>query len=127
MLTALCNAYDSNELAAAAVALVAGEKKAYPFLLQFAFQEVKATLSEGTLFRTDCIFTKTTIAWLKLIQAHYDLLKKVCTFTVLRCVVCAVLCCVVWRCFVLCCAVLCCAVLRCAVWCCVALCCVVVS
>lgn len=50
---------------------MASEKKAYPFLLQFAFQEVKSTNSEGTLFRTDCIFTKTTIAWLKLIQVSF--------------------------------------------------------
>jgi len=61
---------ESQELARAIVHVFSAENRAISFFHECFAREVKRTLSQNVLFRSDCASTKSATAYLKLIDSH---------------------------------------------------------
>jgi len=77
VLVNLLNIYESQELARAIVQLFAIENRALSFFGETFRREVKGTVAENTLLRTDCASTKASTAYFKYVDAHAGYLTKI--------------------------------------------------
>lgn len=76
LLVNLLNLYESQELARAIVHLFGIENRVISFFSETFKKEVKGTISENTLLRTDCASTKASTAYFKYVDSHVGYLSK---------------------------------------------------